>query len=679
MPYRIEKAHIRDLKLVKPYWKAMLRTIRATVGDQWPVRETEASWQLCHQDYLTWLNEGTGVVFLARGDDDEVAGYAALHFLVSGPAFDTGERYALLETLIVGDDHRGNGVGTKLLQACRDELSKREITYWAFDTMAADRVGRQLYHRAGFTDFVLGMVQNVESQVKGADALAHGPTGGVPGQAAEGGPTGQPPATGPAGAAQAAPSGPTPVAAQWERTTSSAAAPGWRPSDSPTARRIAGGDRAGAADPPGQSPAPDPEVRHRVEVLATAAHQASKRLALLSRSEKDAAIRAMAEALQARAEEILNANALDMQRATAAGMVPALQDRLMLDEGRLAAIAAALREVASFPDPVGELIRGSTMPNGVEIREVRVPLGVIGMIYEARPNVTVDAAGLCLKSGNAVVLRGGSAAAASNRSLVEVLRQALADSGLPQDAVCLFDERGRDAGLAILRARGLIDVVIPRGGPELVATVIREATVPVIETGNGNVHVYIDAAADLEKARAIVLNAKTQRPGVYNAAETLLVHESVADEFLPVILRDLADRGVVLHGDQRTQQVGAEAGIAVEEADEADYATEYLSLEMAVRVVENLDEALDHVGRFSTKHTEAIVTEDRAAARRWVAEVDAAVAMVNVSTRFTDGGEFGFGAEIGISTQKLHARGPMALSELTSTKWIVEGDGQVRG
>jgi glutamate-5-semialdehyde dehydrogenase len=359
-------------------------------------------------------------------------------------------------------------------------------------------------------------------------------------------------------------------------------------------------------------------------------------------------------------------------------MAEGLLDRLMLDEARIRAIAEAVREVAALPDPVGEVVRGSTLANGLQIRQVRVPMGVVGMIYEARPNVTVDAAALGLKSGNAVILRGGSAAAASNRALVAVIRQTLAASGLPEDAVTLLDEGGHDAARALMTARGLVDLVIPRGGADLIRTVVMESTVPVIETGIGVNHVYVDAAADLDKALALVMNSKTHRPSVCNAAESLVVHESVADEFLPKALTALAGAGVVLHVAPEVSRHAEAAGAAYQLASEADYATEWHRLEMNVRTVADLDEALEHIRVNGSMHTEVIVTESRSAARRFVAEVDAAVVMVNASSRFTDGGQFGMGAEIGISTQKLHARGPMALPELTTTKWIVDGDGQVR-
>jgi glutamate-5-semialdehyde dehydrogenase len=421
----------------------------------------------------------------------------------------------------------------------------------------------------------------------------------------------------------------------------------------------------------------DPAVVEQVAVAARAARVASRRLALLHRAEKDAALEAMADALVAATDEIVLANETDLARGRGSGMAQGLLDRLALDRTRVAAVAQALREVAGLPDPVGEVVRGSTLANGLQIRQVRVPMGVVGMVYEARPNVTVDAAGLGLKSGNAVILRGGSAAESTNRALVEVLRSALAERGLPADAVTLL-EGGRDAVRALLTARGLVDLIIPRGGAGLIQTVVLESTVPVIETGVGNCHVYVDAAADLGKALAIVVNAKTHRPSVCNAAESLLVHERVAGDFLPKVLAELSGAGVVLHTDEVSGAAADLAGVPHVAATDMDYATEYLALELSVRVVADLDAALDHIERFGSGHTEAIVTEDRAAARRFTNEVDAAAVMVNASTRFTDGGEFGFGAEIGISTQKLHARGPMALPELTTTKWIVEGDGQIR-
>ena len=423
--------------------------------------------------------------------------------------------------------------------------------------------------------------------------------------------------------------------------------------------------------------APDASVTALVAELAGRAKTASRRLALLSRADKDAALHAIADALDAAIPAVVQANADDLTQGRERGMAEGLLDRLTLDRARIRAIAEAVREVAALPDPVGEVVRGSTLANGLQIRQVRVPMGVVGMIYEARPNVTVDAAALGLKSGNAVILRGGSAAASTNVALVEVLRKGLADLGLPEDAVALL-EGGHGAVRALMTARGEVDLLIPRGGAGLIQSVVTESTVPVIETGIGICHVYVDAAADLDKALAISLNSKTHRPSVCNAAETLLVHEDVAGTFLPRALTALHEAGVALHLGNRSEVVARSVDIPYAEATEADFSTEWHSLEMNVRVVDDLDAAMDHIRRHGSGHTEAIVTEDRAAARRFVAEVDAAAVMVNASTRFTDGGEFGFGAEIGISTQKLHARGPMALPELTTTKWIVEGDGQTR-
>ena len=415
-----------------------------------------------------------------------------------------------------------------------------------------------------------------------------------------------------------------------------------------------------------------------VAELTTAARRAARRLALLSRAEKDAALHVVADAVLAATDQIVAANAEDLARGQAAGMAESLQDRLRLDADRVAAVAQALRDVAALPDPVGEVVRGSTLANGLQIRQIRVPMGVVGMIYEARPNVTVDAVGLGLKSGNAVILRGGSAAASTNRALVEVMRAALEGHGIPADAIGLL-EGGHEVVAELMTARGQVDLLIPRGGAELIQAVVTGSTVPVIETGIGICHVYVDRAADVAKAVAIAVNAKTHRPSVCNAAETLLVHEDLAGSFLPKALTALHEAGVVLHAGDRAEVVARSIGVPFEEASEADFDTEWHSLEMNVRVVDDLDAAIDHIARHGSGHTEAIITEDRAAARRFVAEVDAAAVMVNASTRFTDGGEFGFGAEIGISTQKLHARGPMALPELTTTKWVVEGDGQIRG
>ncbi|WP_199425143.1 glutamate-5-semialdehyde dehydrogenase [Actinotalea solisilvae] len=431
------------------------------------------------------------------------------------------------------------------------------------------------------------------------------------------------------------------------------------------------------AAPPSVPEASGVDVEEAVRSVARRAQVAARALATAPRSLKDAALHAMADALVAATPEIVSANAVDLERGEAGGLSAGLLDRLTLTPDRVAAIADALRELAALPDPVGEVVRGSTLPNGLRLRQVRVPLGVVGMIYEARPNVTVDAAGLALKSGNAAILRGGSAASSSNTVVVEVLGQALRSVGLPADAVQSIDEHGRAGAVALMHARGLVDLLVPRGGADLIQTVVREATVPVVETGVGNCHVYVDAAADPAMALPILLNSKTQRVGVCNAAETLLVHADAAPGFLPSALAALAGAGVVVHGDERTAAL-APAGVDVVPATDEDWATEYLSLDLAVRVVDTLDDALEHIRTWSSGHTEAIVTNDLAASRRFVAEVDSAAVMVNASTRFTDGGQLGLGAEIGISTQKMHARGPMGLAELTTTRWVVEGDGHVR-
>jgi glutamate-5-semialdehyde dehydrogenase len=412
--------------------------------------------------------------------------------------------------------------------------------------------------------------------------------------------------------------------------------------------------------------APATDVREAVHGICRHARAAARVLATVPAGTKDAALLAVADALQAATERIVEANATDLARGRRDGLAEGLLDRLRLDGDRIAAIAAAVRHVASLPDPVGEVVRGSTLPNGLRLRQVRVPMGVVGMIYEARPNVTVDAAVLAVKSGNAAVLRGGSAARASNELIVDVVRDALAGAGLPPDAVTSIDALGRD------------DLLVPRGGAGLIRTVVETSTVPVIETGTGNCHVYVDASADLDQALAITLNAKTRRVSVCNAAETLLVHADAAPAFLPRVLPALRDAGVTVHADEQVRSAAAAAGVDTVPATDEDWAAEYLSLDLAVAVVASLDAALEHVRRWSSGHTEAIVTTDLRAADRFVAEVDSAVVAVNASTAFTDGGEFGLGAEIGISTQKLHARGPMGLTELTSTKWVVAGDGHVR-
>jgi glutamate-5-semialdehyde dehydrogenase len=410
-----------------------------------------------------------------------------------------------------------------------------------------------------------------------------------------------------------------------------------------------------------------------VEACARRARTAAVDLALAHRATKDAALHAMADALEACTAAVLEANAADVEAAAAAGTPQALLDRLRLDEARVRGMADGLRDVAALADPVGEVVRGSTLANGLELRQVRVPFGVVGIIYEARPNVTADAAGICLKSGNAVLLRGSSSARRSNTEIVRVLREAAAGAGLPADVVQLVPGEGHEPAKELMRARGLVDVLIPRGGAGLIRSVVEESTVPVIETGVGNCHVYVDRDADLDQALAIVLNAKAQRPSVCNAAESLLVHADVADAFLPRVVTALRDAGVTVHGDERFAALDG-----VVPATEEDFDVEYLSLDIAAAVVPDLAAAIDHIRAHSSGHTEAIVTRSQEAARRFTAAVDSAAVLVNASTRFTDGGEFGFGAEIGISTQKLHARGPMGLPEMTSTKYVVTGDGHIR-
>jgi glutamate-5-semialdehyde dehydrogenase len=407
--------------------------------------------------------------------------------------------------------------------------------------------------------------------------------------------------------------------------------------------------------------------------VAERARTASLGLALATRASKDGALHAMAEALLADQDAVLEANAADVEAARGAGTPDHLLDRLRLDAGRLAAMADGLRQVAGLPDPVGEVVRGSTLANGLQLRQLRVPFGVVGIIYEARPNVTADAAGICLKSGNAVLLRGSSSALRSNTAVVATLRRAAAASGLSEDVVQLVPGEGHDAVKELMRARGLVDVLIPRGGAGLIRSVVEESTVPVIETGVGNCHVYVDEHADLDMAERIVLNAKTHRTSVCNAAESLLVHRAVADEFVPRILARLQEAGVLVHGGD-----GFAGRDGVLDATEEDFSTEYLALEISAAVVDDLSAAIAHVRRHSSGHSDAIVTDSASASQRFVAEVDSACVLVNASTRFTDGGEFGFGAEIGISTQKLHARGPMGLPEMTSTKYVVTGDGHVR-
>ncbi|MEV6724777.1 glutamate-5-semialdehyde dehydrogenase [Streptomyces xanthochromogenes] len=415
-----------------------------------------------------------------------------------------------------------------------------------------------------------------------------------------------------------------------------------------------------------------------VTQTAYRARAAAAEIAPLPRAVKDEALLAIADALQVRTAEIVEANAVDVAKAREAGTSETVIDRLTLTPERIRAIASDVRDVAALPDPVGEVVRGSTLPNGIDLRQVRVPLGVVGIIYEARPNVTVDAAALCLKSGNAVLLRGSSSAYASNTALVRVLRDAVGGAGLPADAVQLVPGESRDSVRELMRARGLVDVLIPRGGASLIRTVVEESTVPVIETGTGNCHVYVDAEADLDMAVDILVNSKAQRPSVCNSAETLLIHQDIADAFLPRALDALAEAGVTVHADERVRAYADASKATVVEATVEDWETEYLSYDIAAAVVDSLDAAVAHIRLWTSGHTEAIVTTSQAAARRFTQLVDSTTVAVNASTRFTDGGQFGFGAEIGISTQKLHARGPMGLPELTSTKYIVTGDGHTR-
>ena len=406
---------------------------------------------------------------------------------------------------------------------------------------------------------------------------------------------------------------------------------------------------------------------------AAAARAASVELVTLTRAAKDKALHAMADALAAAEPELLEANAVDVAAARDAGTEESLVDRLALNPARVAGMVQGLRDLASLADPVGDVVRGWKLPNGVSVTQVRVPFGVVGIIYEARPNVTADAAGICLKSGNAALLRGSSSALGSNQVTVAALRRGLESVGIAPDAVQLVIG-GREVTGDMMRARGLVDVLIPRGGAGLIRAVVDGSTVPVIETGTGNCHIYVDEAADLDQAIGILLNAKTQRPSVCNAAETLLVHRAVADAFLPRALDVLAGAGVTVHGDAAVVAYSD----AVVPAGPDEFEGEYLDLDLAARVVDDLGEALDHIRRHGTGHSETIITTSKAAAKRFTDDVDAAAVLVNASSRFVDGGEFGFGAEIGISTQKLHARGPMGLAEMTSSKYLVEGDGQVR-
>lgn len=412
-----------------------------------------------------------------------------------------------------------------------------------------------------------------------------------------------------------------------------------------------------------------------VKTKAAAAKKAAAKLAVTSTAVKNKALLAMAEALLAKQEEILAANALDMERAAAKGMKSSMLDRLKLTAARIEGMADGLRQVAGLPDPVGNVLDGKTLANGLTITKVRVPLGVIGIIYEARPNVTADAAGLCLKSGNAVVLKGGSEAMESNKAVAGILSEAATAAGMPEGAIQFIDTSDRKAVQDLIHLNGLVDVVIPRGGAGLIKMVVMNATVPVIETGAGVCHTYVDASADVEMAVKIAYNAKVQRPSVCNAMETLLVHKAIADKFMPAMLAKYAEADVEIRGDENVQSFDK----AVVPVTEEDWATEYGDLRLSVKLVDSIEEAMEHIARFGTGHSECIVTNDYSQAQLFQKTVDAAAVYVNASTRFTDGNEFGFGAEIGISTQKLHARGPMALPELTSTKYLICGNGQIRG
>ena len=415
-----------------------------------------------------------------------------------------------------------------------------------------------------------------------------------------------------------------------------------------------------------------------VSELALKARTAARTLSTATGAERKAALNKIAEAIESRSAEILKANGEDIARAQAENMHPQMQDRLLLNESRVAAIANGARLVADLPDPLGQVLRHSTLPNGLDLKQISVPFGVIGMVYEARPNVTVDAAVILLMSGNAALLRGSSTAAASNQVLVTVMRDALASTKISPEVIQLVPSDDRATVKALLNARGKVDLVIPRGSAALIRMVVDESTVPTIETGAGVCHVYVDEFAEIEKALPILINSKTHRPSVCNAAETLLVHRAIAPTFLPMALKALSDAGVILHADSTAQKVAEKFGITATAATEENWRTEYGILEMNVGVVDSVDAAADHIAKYGTNHTEAIVTENKANADRFIALSDCAAVMVNTSTRFTDGEQMGFGAEIGISNQKLHARGPMGLEAMTTTTWIVTGDGQIR-
>lgn len=420
------------------------------------------------------------------------------------------------------------------------------------------------------------------------------------------------------------------------------------------------------------------DARGIVEGLALTARVAARTLVATTGDERRQALRAIADEIDARTDEIIAANNQDIDRAKADSMHPQMQDRLLLTRERIAGIAAGARQVAALEDPLGRILKKSTLPNGLELEQMSVPFGVIGMVYEARPNVTVDAAVILLMSGNAALLRGSSTADASNKILIDVMRSALAKTKISPDVIQLVPSDDRATVQALLTARGKVDLVIPRGSASLIRMVVDEATVPTIETGAGVCHVYVDASADLAKALPIVLNSKTHRPSVCNAAETVLVHKSVAEKFLPTLLTSLHNAGVALHCDEAAETIAKTLSIDVSRATAQHWGTEYGVLEMNVGVVDSLESAIDHIAIFGTQHTEAIVTEDKESARRFIAMSDCAAVMVNASTRFTDGEQMGFGAEIGISNQKLHARGPMGLEAMTTTTWIVTGTGQIR-
>jgi glutamate-5-semialdehyde dehydrogenase len=415
-----------------------------------------------------------------------------------------------------------------------------------------------------------------------------------------------------------------------------------------------------------------------VAELATTARKAARTLSTATGAERKAALEAIAQAIESRSAEILAANEADMVNARAENMHPQMQDRLLLNADRIKGIAGGARQVAALADPLGQVLRKSTLPNGLELEQISVPFGVIGMVYEARPNVTVDAAVILLMSGNAALLRGSSTARNSNEIVVNVMKDALATTKISPDVIQLVPSEDRATTKALLTARGKVDLVIPRGSAALIRMVVDEATVPTIETGAGVCHVYVDEFADIEKALPILINSKTHRPSVCNAAETLLVHKSIAPTFLPMALKALSDAGVILHSDATAQKVADSFKIASTPATEANWSTEYGVLEMNVAVVDSVDASADHIARYGTNHTEAIVTENKANAARFIALSDCAAVMVNTSTRFTDGEQMGFGAEIGISNQKLHARGPMGLEAMTTTTWIVTGNGQIR-